>query len=352
MKKKLIVVAVLSSMAGFAVSNSNAAEIFNKDNNKIDLYGKVKGEYDFNGKHDHSDASYARIGVKGTTQVNEQVSGFGQWEYNIDASKPEGEQLNKTRLAFAGINFGNIGTIDYGRNYGVVYDIGSYTDNLSEFGGDSFQKSDNYMNSRSNGLLTYRTTDGWGFVDGLSFALQYQSANKNNRDWDKSNGDGFGTSLQYDLGDSGLTIGGAYSHSKVGNEDYTNGKNAEAWSVGAKYNENSLYLATIYSETRKMSPFNHGDYKTVLDKTENIEAMAAYTFDFGLTPNIGYVHTKSQYDNLKLATTNYVAIGATYNFNKNMSVDAGYKFNLLKNKVESYGLSTDNKFVAGVTYQF
>ncbi|MCS5737442.1 phosphoporin PhoE, partial [Herbiconiux sp. CPCC 203386] len=43
MKKKVLALTVLALIAGSA----NAAEIYNKDGNKLDLYGKVKGEHDF-----------------------------------------------------------------------------------------------------------------------------------------------------------------------------------------------------------------------------------------------------------------------------------------------------------------
>ncbi len=49
---------------------------------------------------------------------------------------------NQTRsLAFAGLKFGEFGTIDYGGNYGIAYDVGSYTDVLPEFGGDGWTQT-------------------------------------------------------------------------------------------------------------------------------------------------------------------------------------------------------------------
>ena len=62
---------------------------------------------------------YARIGLKGETQINDQLIGYGQWEYNMDASNVEGSQTTKTRLAFAGLKAGEYGSFDYGRNYGA-----------------------------------------------------------------------------------------------------------------------------------------------------------------------------------------------------------------------------------------
>ncbi|MBZ3661137.1 porin [Salmonella enterica subsp. enterica serovar Kentucky] len=80
-----------------------------------------------------------RLGFKGETQINDQLVGFGQWEYEFKGNRTEseGSDKDKTRLAFAGLKFAEYGSFDYGRNYGVAYDIGAWTDVLPEFGGDT-----------------------------------------------------------------------------------------------------------------------------------------------------------------------------------------------------------------------
>ena len=55
---------------------ANAAEIYNKDGNKLDLYGKVDGLHYFSDdKSADGDQTYMRIGFKGETQVNDQLTG-------------------------------------------------------------------------------------------------------------------------------------------------------------------------------------------------------------------------------------------------------------------------------------
>lgn len=188
---------------------ANAAEIYNKDGNKLDLYGKIDGLHYFSSDDSvDGDQTYMRIGVKGETQINDQLTGYGQWEYNVQANNTESSSDQAwTRLAFAGLKFGDAGSFDYGRNYGVVYDVTSWTDVLPEFGGDTYG-SDNFLQSRANGVATYRNSDFFGLVDGLNFALQYQGKNgsvsgedqtNNGRDFQKQNGEGFGTSVTYDI---------------------------------------------------------------------------------------------------------------------------------------------------------
>ncbi len=83
MKSKVLALLIPALLAAGA---AHAAEVYNKDGNKLDLYGKVDGLHYFsdNSAKD-GDQSYARLGFKGETQINDQLTGYGQWEYNIQA---------------------------------------------------------------------------------------------------------------------------------------------------------------------------------------------------------------------------------------------------------------------------
>lgn len=101
MKRNILAVVIPALLVAGA---ANAAEIYNKNGNKLDFYGKMVGEHVWttNGDTSSDDTTYARIGLKGETQINDQLIGYGQWEYNMDASNVEGSQTTKTRLAFSG----------------------------------------------------------------------------------------------------------------------------------------------------------------------------------------------------------------------------------------------------------
>lgn len=128
MKKFTVAISAVAVSVLMAMS-AQAAEIYNKDGNKLDLYGKVNAEHYFSESAKHAgDMTYTRLGFRGETQINDQLTGFGQWEYEFEGNRPEGTGAtddDHTRLAFAGLRFGDYGAIDYGRNYGVAYDIGS-----------------------------------------------------------------------------------------------------------------------------------------------------------------------------------------------------------------------------------
>ncbi|EBX5888778.1 phosphoporin PhoE [Salmonella enterica subsp. enterica] len=375
MKKITVALSVVATVVVF-VSSASATEIYNKDGNKLDLYGKVDGEHHFTkDPSDDGDQSYVRLGFRGETQISNQVTGFGQWEYEVQTNNTEDSEGNSsTRLAFAGLKFGDDGSIDYGRNYGVLYDVEAWTDVLPAFGGNSYTQTDNFMTGRTNGVVTYRNNDFFGLVDGLNFALQYQGKNggksesNNGRVVENQNGDGFGWSATYTI--NGFSVGSAYSISDRTNaqrtETYNGGKHAEAWTTGLKYDANNIYLAAMYARTRNMTwvdidknsriakdlGLNH-DSGAFTNKTDNWELVAQYQFDFGLRPSIAYLQSKAR-DNTGYGDVNlvkYADIGATYYFNKNMSVYVDYKINLL-NKNNPAGLNTDNIVATGLVYQF
>ncbi|HEC2048311.1 TPA: porin, partial [Klebsiella oxytoca] len=296
MKRKVLALVIPALLAAGA---AHSAEIYNKDGNKLDLYGKVDGLHYFSDDASKDgDQSYVRLGFKGETQINDQLTGYGQWEYNVQANNTEGaDNQSWTRLAFAGLKFADYGSFDYGRNYGVLYDVEGWTDMLPEFGGDSYTQADNFMTGRANGVATYRNTDFFGLVNGLNFALQYQGKNENagsgegtnngDRSVRNANGDGFGLSTSYDFG-MGISAAAAYTSSDRTNDQMTQttaqGDKAEAWTTGLKYDANNIYLATMYSETRNMTPYGNGN--GVANKTQNFEVTAQYQFDFGLRPAV------------------------------------------------------------------
>lgn len=352
MKRNLLAVVIPALLVA---GTANAAEVFNKDSNKLDLYGKVVGLHYFS-DDDSSDGdqSYARLGFKGETKVNDYLTGYGQWEYQFNANndESEGDKGNKTRLGFAGLNFGDYGSFDYGRNYGLVYDAIGITDMLPEFGGDN-GAADNFFAGRQGGVATYRNQNFFGLVEGLHFGLQYLG--KNDRDdAQRSNGDGWATSLAYEY--EGFGIVGAY-----GSADRTDsqqllarghGDRAEQWTTGLKYDANNIYLAAIYGETRNATRIEDG----FANKTQDFSVVAQYQFDFGLRPSLAYYKSKAK----KVEGIgsedyiNYIEVGAAYYFNKNMSTYVDYKINLVDENdfTRAAGIGTDDIVALGLVYQF
>lgn len=359
-----------------AASAANSAEIYNKNTNKLDLYGKIDGLHYFSKNKDKdNDQSYAILGFKGETQITDQLTGYGQLEYDAKINNTKSQDTsNNMRLGFAGLKFADYGSFDYGRNYGILHDVSRWTNTLAECGGRTYTFADNFMTSVTNGVATYRNKNLFGLVEGINLALQYQGKNNEaGRFIKRSNGEGWGLSSTYDIGD-GVSIAAAYTSSHRADNQKRDlsdlGKKAEAWTFGSKYDANNVYLAATYAETHNMTPFggdivstscsaHSGECGGFARKTHNLEVTAQYQFDFGLRPAVSYL--QSEGENIKVAGTvsnqdivKYVSVGSTYTLNKNMTTYVDYKINLLDENefTKSTGTATDNIVAVGLVYQF
>ncbi|WP_058969176.1 porin OmpC [Type-D symbiont of Plautia stali] len=366
MKRRVI---SLMIPALLVAGSASAAEIYNKDGNKLDLYGKVDGLHYFSDNSgSDGDQSYLRFGFKGETQVSDQITGYGQWEYQaaLNTSEAEGTANSFTRVGFAGVKFGDAGSFDYGRNYGVIYDVAGWTDVLPEFGGDTYG-ADQFMFQRGNGMATYRNSNFFGLVDGWNFAVQYQGKNDNptesttGRDVLGENGDGYGLSTTYDLG-AGFGIGAAMFQSDRTNNQNTGailgrGDKAAAYTGGLKYDANNIYLAAMYTRTNNATRFGSSSATSYgyADTADNWELVAQYQFDFGLRPSLAFISSRGNVENYgDQNLKKYVDVGATYYFNKNMSTYVDYQINLLddNNFTNAAGINTDDIVALGLVYQF
>lgn len=356
--------------------NVSAAEIYNKDGNKLDLYGLVSGLHYFSDDASQDgDQSYMRIGFKGQTQISDLITGYGQWQSQFNANQPESDSNSMfTRLGFAGIKVGSYGSFDYGRNTGVLYDALSLTDMQPEFDALTYN-TDQFMFRRGNSLATYRNSDLFGLIDGLDITLQYQGKNDGGgepgaRDVLRQNGDGYGMSVSYAFGD-GFKAVGAFTNSDRTREQNGSsgimgrGDRAEAYSAALKYDANNVYLGVMYTQAYNASRFgsssNAGVYGYA-NQSDIFEAFAQYTFDSGWVPFIAYNQARAKdlgmagngrtYGNQDLVK--FVDFGGSYLFNKNMLTYVDYKLNLIDKSdfSEAAGVSTDDILAVGLVYQF
>lgn len=357
-------------LSSLMIVPASAVEIYNKNGNRLGIYGKIQASHlisDY--ANENGDNTYVRFGLRGETQISPQLTGYGNFQMQFQANKYEGEDKHSwTRLAFAGLNYSSLGSLDYGRNWGVMYDLGAWTDVLPEFGAATIFHTDTYMAQRATNLTTWRNRDFFGLVDGLNVALQYQGKNSgtegenttnNSRILQKQNGDGYGMSMTYDF-DFGLSLGGVYTHANRTGEQrhYGNhvatGPYAEAFVVSAKYRLEGLYLAALYGETSNMTVFGSGI--NIANKVQATELVAKYRFSNGFEPSIGYLQSKGKdlsgyhgdHDLLQ-----FINLGAMYYFNDTLAAYANYKINLLDrdNFTTATRLNTDDTIVFGFVYQ-
>lgn len=97
MKKSTLALVVMGIVASASVQ---AAEIYNKDGNKLDVYGKVKAmHYMSDNASKDGDQSYIRFGFKGETQINDQLTGYGRWKRSLPEIKRRVIPHSKKRVS-------------------------------------------------------------------------------------------------------------------------------------------------------------------------------------------------------------------------------------------------------------
>ncbi|MDF7666474.1 porin [Orbaceae bacterium ESL0727] len=359
MKRTLLAIAIPALLV--AASANASIEVWNKDGNKVDFNGRVKAMNRVTDRDQlkEGDKTEARLGMTGSTQIADGLTGYGRWEYQTKTGK---DSWDETRYAFAGLNFGDFGAFDYGRNDGVLKAISAYTDVLPEFGGDAGNNNLNVLSYRTKAVATYRNNNFFGLTDDVSFALQYADNGDNSSTEDGKRADSreaYGALLQWKIFDTGLTAGAGYAQT-TGDKDKAN-----TWTSGVKYDNYNLYLAANYFQSRlknhtesylEQDPLTGAVSSETTDpfdaKIKGIELVAQYGIDLEvgrLTPSLAYIQQKMKdNDGDSSYLTKYVSLGATYAFNKNISALIEYKFNLLdKDDIGAYkNLARVNKFDA------
>ncbi|MFB0954511.1 MAG: porin, partial [Aeromonadaceae bacterium] len=67
-----------------ATGTVSAATVYEQDGSKLDVYGRATGMYYGSDNQDlRGDESYIRLGLKGETALGNNLTGLGQFEYNL-----------------------------------------------------------------------------------------------------------------------------------------------------------------------------------------------------------------------------------------------------------------------------
>ena len=165
--------------------------------NNEDANGKSTAKAENNG---------SSIGVDFNSNIAEGIDGFAKLEVDIDADD-SGSTPFDSKLAYAGIDMGDIGVLSAGRQNSVFKGaVTSKTDVFPEFGGSAAQK----LFSRDSHTVVYSNSLG---------AIQFDNLVKVDGSTGKSGVDVYETAASMDLGDK-LNIGVAYTDDKVNATEY------------------------------------------------------------------------------------------------------------------------------------
>lgn len=191
------------------------------------------------------------------------------------------------RLAIVELGNPKWGSISIGKQWGVYYDIGFYTDKFNLFGGSA------------NGIYSGGTDGGWSGTGRADKAIQYRNKFRN---WELSaqtqlNGQtaNFGMAVQYFFS-TGLAIGSAYNNAKISTSGQflinDIGKSTNNFISGIKYNKGKYYAAFTTS-------VNNGDIIVVNDST--ILALATNGYEMMLSYELAEKWSIDSGFNLELA---------------------------------------------------
>lgn len=359
MKKSVLTMAISSLLLA---SGAHAATVYNQNDTKLEIGGRAQGTYygtDDNGAE--GDQSYFRLHLAGETKIAPEMTAFGFAEYNLPSS---GSDHDEVKYAYAGIKHDRFGAFSYGRQDGLFTKaVNNYTDVLPEFGGDGLGKNTEVFGTgRTNGLAQYIYN-----FQGLTLGAQFtgdntaQNADRSAGTWARGSKEGFAVSANYDF-DMGLSLGAAFN--QAGKTDgqaryaaFGGDKDAKLVGVGAKYAAGDLYLAATYSHGENHQFVNNG-YAATMD---GYEAVAQYTIG-KFKPSLAYLRNdvKDTDNGIDGTYTEYVSIGAWYNFTTNFNAYIDYKLNLLDSvgqnatgsAVSALGQHTDDVVAVALQYNF
>ncbi len=351
MKATLIALSIPTLLAA---GTASAANLYDKDGTKLDLYGRATGMY-YGSDNDElrGDESYIRMGLKGETALGNNLTGLGQFEYNLPTSGSDNDEL---RLGFAGIRHDTFGTLTYGRQDGLLSMVNDYTDVLPEWGGDGLGKgTEVFGTGRTNGLLKYAFTYE-GLTLGAQFTGQNDPQNNDPSKWMQGSAEGYALGASYDL-PMGLSFAGAYNQAGKTDDQKLNAtfggdSDAKLGAIGVRYAANNWYAAATYSDGRDHYAIGDG----YAEKNRGYEAVVQYTVADKFVPSLAYVRSdvKDSSQNIDDTANEYLSIGASYKFTPVFQTYVDYKVNLLDDSTftKQYGINTDDVVAVAMRYDF
>lgn len=340
---------------------AGAAEIYNKNASKVYLNGRILARHiisdtqRFNG-----DISKVRLNFLAESELMENISAYMRFEHDFPAFGTEEESIDNdyTRYGYAGVSADKYGSLSYGRNDGIIYDV-SYLTNIFAVYGSATSKVDNFMMQKASGLLSYHNKNFFSLVEGLDLGLQFQTRNSSKkRGIDRQHGRGYGLSLSWHAGQIPLTLAGAWSRSHHTQQQaalLSTKKDASAWIVGAKYDPDPFYIAAFYSEMRNMYPYTHPYLHTpgFINSARLFEGVISYKTPYNISLAVGYLQTLGfNIDGINRAELlKMVNLFLVYPFNSQFRATAEYKINCIS-RANALNQPRDNTLVLTLVYDF
>lgn len=280
--------------------------IFEDKTDKADLYGFLSMNYYDNETRDSAELidGWSRIGLDFTHQLPDdwQANARVEWGVSIvdrttslevqagNGLRPQntGDDIFWNRIGYIGFSHEKWGTIQFGKQWSVYFDITGITDyyaHLSAYSGGSYNFSDGGISGvgRVDSAITYRNS--W---NNLSFGIQYQSQDEtieaviNNGNNTASTpvakvGDTFAMSANYKV--DKVALGLAYNQMEI--EELISGiKIDDSKIIAASLAYGKFAQSGFFGVVMATNSENHeADDEGNLFDGKSLEASASYRFD-------------------------------------------------------------------------
>ncbi|MDY5188639.1 MAG: porin [Succinivibrio sp.] len=385
MKKSLLALVI----AACASQSVMAATVYDKDGTSLKVGGRVqavlyKGGSDgkMAGEKDSTLENSARFNIEGKTKVNSNLKPFAKAEWDMaDSSTRAGEKV-KSRDMFVGVNFGDFGKLQLGRYKSNQAWVTKTTDVFDDFGCLAQSNDD----SRNSGRIDYEFSRS-GFDAKIGYVTAVDSFKIVGNDAKTFNGVEFksvaidhafslATGYTFDNVAFGpLSLRAGYEQivgqegddlkaksvvkAETGFEDFDK---TSAYSLGASWGSDVGFYTGLSFENKKYQ-FNN-DIDDV--KTQALEFVVGYGFDFGLSlvagynqvkiKDITYFYNKTEKD-VEDFTLKYLPVYANYKLNPNFNIWSEARFNLTSDDdLKTSKLKDENTdgtyFSVGARYTF
>ncbi|WII23521.1 porin [Buchnera aphidicola] len=357
--------------------NVHAREIYYKHGHRINFYYHINPLYFTSHTSDplilNSLGNYSNIkfGIFTKHYINPFVAGYARFEYlpkftRYNPNSYSHPTDNCISLSYVGLDLGMFGTLDYGRNYGVIHYSKQFTEKFfDETENLVLHEDNNFLVGRADGVLTYKMKSLFGSMKDFGLTLQHQTHyQRQNYYLSNKYNDSWGASLKY-VNDAGLTIIGSTFFSP-----YDNSRNradltshwAKSYAIGCNYNIQNITLSGFYGYLKE-SAFPYMKDSVRYDLLDTFEVVGQYDFQNGVKASLGYVKSSgTKYDYMRnlvvsnpVTLNNHFNVIVNYTLHPNFIANFHYKINFMKDSDtpdREYLHYSENTFGMGFKYTF
>lgn len=393
--KKLTLVAICVLSA----TQANAVSVMNNQYGAIDMAGRAYAGHMFGDERKselYGSDTFARLGLKGKSKIDDQFTAVGAYEaqFNIGdkassttvpTNDTEKNDSLATRLAYGGVSNSDWGTVTFGRQNGAANLVTAWTDvALADgYGNNGLGVgADKFATKRASDVLKYSATFGnaqldadYKFRNTQDTCASTPCDSKSGAETvvDKNNA-AYGAALAYKLTPL-ISAGASYTVGKQGSLD-----DASLWTTGLKFDDKSWYAAFNYGKGNNWVSYTKSTTTTTANLTSgavttNTTAATTLYDHTGYEAALGYnflngvglmstwnKQTAESSAGQKEDTVNYYTLGASYKFNRRLSILGEYRVNnkeatsftgfAVKDSATGLPVDAANDFQVAVKYDF